>query len=124
MKTASRRCSRTISAAAKQAFDAALKKNPDDADALYYEGVRPRRRGTRARGEVLQERHQAPPRPRVGLGEPERLLRRRPAYDDAIAVGKAALARHADNAALHANVGIAYAGKNDAAKATSGSIRP
>lgn len=105
--------------AAKAYFDAALKKNPKDADALYYEGLTAEKTGDK---DVAEKFYLRALKTRPDLDSASENLSAlyddAQRYDDAINVAKAAIARHSDDAALHANLGIAYAGKNDAADAT------
>jgi Tfp pilus assembly protein PilF len=105
--------------AAKQAFDAALKKTPEDADALYYEGLTAEKMGDKDAAEKFYKGALKRRPDHEAAGNLSALYDDAQRWDDAILVAKAALARSAGNSALHANLGLAYAGKKDAANATS-----
>jgi tetratricopeptide (TPR) repeat protein len=105
---------------AKLYFDAALKKNSQDGDALYYSGLTAEKAGDKDAAEKLYKSAlKVRPDLESAAENLSALYDDAQRWDDAIAVAKAALARRGDNAALHANLGIAYAGKKDAANATS-----
>jgi tetratricopeptide (TPR) repeat protein len=104
--------------AAKQAFDAALKKTPEDADALYYEGLTAEKMGDKEAAEKYYKAALKRRPDHEAAGNLSALYDDAQRWDEAITVAKAALARSAGSPALHANLGLAYAGKKDAANAT------
>jgi Tfp pilus assembly protein PilF len=107
-------------AGAKAAFDAAIKRNSQDADATFYLGVCAEKAGDKAAAEA---RYKAALKMRPDLDSAAEnltaLYDEAQRWDDAIAVANASLAKRQDNAALHANLGMAYAGKADGADATA-----
>jgi Tfp pilus assembly protein PilF len=105
--------------AAKAYFDAALKKNPKDVDALYYLGYTAEKSGdkdgaVKAYRDALTIRHDHEGAALNLSGLDDEAQR----FDEAVAVCKNALSKHPDNAALHLNLGIALASKADQAGAT------
>jgi Tfp pilus assembly protein PilF len=104
---------------AKAYFDHALRGNPNDADALYYEGVVAEKTGDKDAAEknykaalkVKPELAQAAVNLSAFYVDAQR-------YDDALAVAEAGLSKHADNGSLHLNAALAYAGKADPPSAT------
>jgi Tfp pilus assembly protein PilF len=106
-------------ASAKAYFDHALRANPKDADALYFEGVVAEKTGDKDTAEksykaalkVKPELEQAAVNLSAFYVDAQR-------YDDALAVAQAGLAKHADNGSLHLNAAVASAGKGDSPSAT------
>ncbi len=104
---------------AKAYFDHALRNHPEDADALYYRGVVAEKSGDKDTAEksykaalkVKPELEQAAVNLCAFYVDAER-------FDDALAVSRAGLAKHADNGSLHLNAAIAYAAKGDQPLAT------
>jgi Tfp pilus assembly protein PilF len=104
---------------AKAYFDHALRTNPKDADALYYEGVVAEKTGDKDTAEksykaalkLKPELTQASVNLSAFYVDAQR-------YDDALAVAQAGLGKHADNGSLHLNAALAYAGKGDSPSAT------
>ena len=101
-------------ATAKASFEAAAKKNPNDADARYYLGLVADKQGDRAAAEAaykealrLRPDHENAP---VNLGalyiDSER-------YDEALLVTRQALQKRPKTAALHVNLAVALANKGD-----------
>jgi tetratricopeptide (TPR) repeat protein len=105
--------------AAKAYFDHALRTNPKDASALYYEGVVAEKTNDRA---AAEKNYKGALEIKPDLEEAainlSALYVDEQRYDDAIAVAQAALAKHADNASLHSNAANALAGKGDQAGAS------
>jgi Tfp pilus assembly protein PilF len=106
--------------AAKAYFDAALRKNPRDADAYYYLGVTAEKSGDKAAAEkgykdalkIRKDFESAAMNLSALYLDAER-------YDDALALTRAAVAKHPDNAPLHLNLALALAGKADTPNATA-----
>jgi tetratricopeptide (TPR) repeat protein len=105
--------------AAKAYFDAALRKNARDVDALYYLGYTAEKSGdkmaaAKAYKDALKVRgdYEGAAVNLTGLMDEAQQ------YDDAAIVAQKALNRHPDNASLHLNLGIALAGKADQPGAT------
>lgn len=101
-------------AGAKAAFEAALKKNPKDADALFYSGVAAERLGDKAGAE---KRYKAALEARpdldsaaVNLGA---LYIDGGRFDEALLVTRQGLQKAQKNGALHLNLAVALASKND-----------
>jgi Tfp pilus assembly protein PilF len=107
--------------AAKAYFDHALRTNPKDADALFYEGVVGEKTQDK---DAAEKNYKAALKVKPDLEEAAINLSalyedaKPPRYDEALAVTQAALAKHADNASLHSNAAVAFAGKGDQAGAT------
>jgi Tfp pilus assembly protein PilF len=105
--------------AAKAYFDHALKTNPKDSDALYYEGVLAEKAGDKDTAEksykgalkVKPDLEQAAVNLSALYVDAQR-------YDEALAVTQGALGKHGDNGSLHLNAAVAFAGKGDQAGAT------
>jgi tetratricopeptide (TPR) repeat protein len=105
--------------AAKAYFDHALRTNPKDADALYYEGVL----GEKANDKDAAEKNykaalKVRPDFEEAVGNLSALYVDGKRYDDALALTQAALVKHGDNGSLHFNAAVAFAGKGDQAGAT------
>jgi Tfp pilus assembly protein PilF len=106
-------------ASAKAYFDHALRTNPKDADALYYEGVIAEKTGDK---DTAEKSYKAALKLKPELAQAAVNLSAfyvdAQRYDDALAVAQAGLAKHADNGSLHLNAALAYAGKTDQPSAT------
>jgi Tfp pilus assembly protein PilF len=107
------------SAGAKTAFEAALKKNPKDADANFYLGVTLEKTGDKAGAEKRYKEALAA-RPdldsaAVNLGA---LYIDGGRADEALLVTRQALQKQPKNPALHTNLALGLAAKNDAAGAS------
>ncbi len=104
---------------AKAYFDHALRTHPNDADALYYQGVVAEKMGDKDAAEksykaalkVKPEMAQAAVNLSAFYVDAQR-------YDEALAVAQAGLSKHADNGSLHLNAAVAYGGKGDQPAAT------
>lgn len=105
-------------ASAKTAFESALKSKPDAPDAHYYLGVVAEKQKDKATAEKeYKEALAARPdflNPQENLAA---LYIDAQKYDEALAITKAALAKHPQEPALHLNQAVALAGKGDAAGA-------
>jgi Tfp pilus assembly protein PilF len=105
--------------AAKAYFEHALRTNPKDADALYYQGVVAEKTGDKDTAEksykaalkVKPDLEQAAVNLSAFYVDAQR-------YDEALAVAQAGITKHADNGSLHLNAAVAYAGKGDQTSAT------
>ncbi len=105
--------------AAKAYFDAALRKNSKDVDALYYLGYTAEKSGDKAAAtKAYKEALKLRPDYEGAAVNLSGIQDEAQQYDDAAAVAQAALSKHPDNASLHLNLGIALAGKGDQAGAT------
>lgn len=104
---------------AKTAFEAALKKDAKDADASFYLGVALEKLGDKA-GAEKRYKDALVARPdldsaAVNLGA---LYIDGTRFDEALLVTRQALQKQPKNPALHTNLAVALASKNDAAAAT------
>jgi tetratricopeptide (TPR) repeat protein len=105
--------------AAKAYFDHALRTNPQDGEALYYEGLLGEKAGDKDSAEksykaalkVKPDLEQAAVNLSALYVDAQR-------YDEALGVTQAGLGRHGDNGSLHLNAAVALAGKGDSAGAT------
>lgn len=99
---------------AKTNLEAAIKKNPKDAEALYYLGVVLEKSNDKAGAE---KSYKAALEAKPDLDEAAANLAAiyidTSKFDDAIKLTKSALAKHPDDHALRTNLAIAYAGKGD-----------
>lgn len=107
-------------AGAKALFEAALKDNAKDAEAMYYSGVAQEKLGDKPGAEKSYKGALAI---RPDFAEPAGNLAAlyidAGKWDDAIALLKPAVAKQADRMELHENLALALAGKGDQAGATS-----
>jgi Flp pilus assembly protein TadD len=104
---------------AKSYFDHALRTNPKDASALYYEGVLAEKANDKGAAEKdYKSALEAKPGFEEAAINLSAIYVDGQRYDEALAVAQAALAKHADNASLHSNAAIALAGKGDQAGAS------
>ncbi len=101
-------------AAAKSSFEAAIKKNPKDADAFCYLGLVADKAGDKAAAEksykdalALKPDHEDAAQ---NLGA---LYIDGGRFDEALLATRPALAKHPKNAALHTNIAVALASKGD-----------
>lgn len=101
-------------AAAKTSFEAAIKKNPKDADAFCYLGLVADKAGDKAAAEksykdalALKADHEDAAQ---NLGA---LYIDAGRFDEALLATRPALVKHPKNAALHTNIAIALASKGD-----------
>jgi len=105
-------------AGAGSRFEAALKSNPADADALYYLGALAEKAGDAGGAESS---YKAALGARPGFTGAEvnlsALYDDAQRYDDALAITTPGLAQHPKEGSLHLNAGIAYGGKKDGAAA-------
>jgi tetratricopeptide (TPR) repeat protein len=106
-------------AAAKASFEAALKKNPKDADAAFNLGRTLEETKDKAGAEkAYKDALKAKPDHQPSAENLSGLLLEAERWDDAAQVAKAALAKHPDDAKLHLALAVALAGKNDQPGAT------
>jgi Tfp pilus assembly protein PilF len=105
--------------AAKAYFDHALRTNPKDADALYYEGLLGEKAGDK---DAAEKNYKAALKVKPDLEQAavnlSALYVDAQRYDEALAVAQAAIVKHGDNGSLHLNAAIAAAGKGDTPGAT------
>jgi len=100
--------------AARKSFEAAARKNPGDYEALYDLGMACEKAGDRAAAEAAYKSALGvKPDLETAAAELCALLVDEGLIDDALAVGRAALGKHPGSAALHENVGVALASRND-----------
>ena len=100
--------------AARAAFDAATRKNPGDYEALYNLGLACEKIGDKPAAEGAYKSALAvKPDLETAAAELCALYLDEGRTDEALAVGRAALVKHPASAALHENVGIALATRND-----------
>jgi Flp pilus assembly protein TadD len=105
---------------ARAAFEAAVQKNPKDADAQYYLAVTLEKGGDKAGAEKgYREALKLKPDMDEAAINLAALLVEGEKWDDAIALLRPAVARHGTDAGLHTNLALALAGKGDVAGATT-----
>jgi Tfp pilus assembly protein PilF len=105
--------------AAKAYFDHALRTNPKDADALYYEGVLDEKANDKDGAETnYKAALKVRPDFEEAVGNLSALYVDAKRYDDALAITQTALVKHGDNGSLHINAAVAFAGKGDQTGAT------
>ncbi len=105
---------------ARAAFEAAVQKNPKDADAQYYLAVTLDKGGDRAGAEKgYREALKLKPDMDEAATNLAAMLVEGEKWDEAIALLKPAVGRHPTDAGLHTNLALALAGKGDAAGATA-----
>lgn len=106
-------------AGAKASFEAAVAKDPKDADALYYAGLASEKLGDRAGAESKYKGSLAlRPDFEAAAVNASALASEAKRFDDALAYLDAARKKHPGNASLALNQGVAFAEKGDAAAAT------
>jgi tetratricopeptide (TPR) repeat protein len=99
---------------ARASFEAAIKKNPKQADAHYYLGLVMDKTGDKAAAEKhYKEALTLQPDLQEAAENLTATLVETQKYDDAIAVAKKALARNAKNAEMQLNLAFALSGKGD-----------
>lgn len=99
---------------ARVAFEAALKKDPRDADALASLGVVLERQGDRGGAEQrYRDALKVRPDHEAAALNLSAILVDLERYADALKVAKGALATHSENVGLRTNVAIAFAGQGD-----------
>lgn len=104
---------------ARAAFEAAIKKNPKQADAHYYLGLVMDKTGDKA---AAEKNYKAALDLQPDLQEAAENLTaiyvETQKYDEAIGIAKKALARNAKNAEMQLNLAVALSGKGDVDGAT------
>jgi Flp pilus assembly protein TadD len=106
-------------AEARKSFDAAAKKNPNDYEALYNLGMACEKLGDPAGAEAAYKAALvAKPELDSAAAELSALYLDAGRNDEALAVARAGLAKHAGSAPLHENMGVALAAKGDQDNAT------
>lgn len=106
-------------AGAKASFQEMIKKNPKDGDAYQLQGLIAEKEGKKAEAEKAYKKAlELKPELDSAAVNLSALYIDQEKLDDALTVSRAGLAKHADNAALHMNAGLAMAGKGDQAGAT------
>lgn len=104
---------------ARAAFEAAIKKNPKQADAHYYLGLVMDKAGDKAAAEKhYKDALGLQPDLQEAAENLTALLVEGKKYDDAIAVARKALAKNAKNAEMQLNLAVALSEKGDADGAT------
>jgi len=104
---------------ARKAFEAAAKKDPNDYQALYNLGMACEKLGDKAAAEgAYKSALTVKPELDTAAAELSALYVDEGRIDDALAVGRAGLAKHPNSAALHENVGVALAARGDQDAAT------
>ena len=106
-------------AGAKQSYQEMIKKNPKDGEAYHLAGLIAEKEGKKDLAEKAYKRAlELKPDLDASSVNLSAMLIEAEKYDDALAVSRAAIAKHADNAALHSNAALALAGKGDQAGST------
>jgi tetratricopeptide (TPR) repeat protein len=104
---------------AKGHFEAALKKNPKDVEAMAYLGRVSDEQGDKAAAEKrYKEALKLVPDFEPAAEDLSALYVAAAKWDDAVSVLGPALVKHNNNGALHLNLGIALAGKGEVAAST------
>lgn len=104
---------------ARDAFEAAIKKNPKQADAHHYLGVVMEKTGDRAAAKKHYEDALAnDPNLEEAAVNLVAINIEDKKWDDAIVLAKKILAKNAKNGPMHVNLAVALAGKDDKAGAT------
>ena len=99
---------------AKAAFDAAIAKNPKQADAYHYRGVVEDQTGQKAEAEKDYRRAlEIQPDLEESAVNLAAIDIEAGKYDEAVALMKKAIAKNPKSAALHVNEAMALSGKND-----------
>lgn len=105
---------------ARAAFEAAVEKNPKDADAQYYLAVTLEKGGDKAGAEKsYREALKLKPDMDEAATNLAAMLVDAEKWDEAISLLRPAVGRHGNDAGLHTNLALALAGKGDAAGATT-----
>jgi Tfp pilus assembly protein PilF len=100
--------------AAKQSYQDMVKKNPKDGDAYHFLGLISEKEGKKETAEkAYRKALELKPELEASSVNLSALLIESERYDDGLAVSRAGLSKHADNASLHMNAAIALAGKGD-----------
>ncbi len=101
-------------AGAKTSFEAAIKKNPKDADATYYLGLVADKGGDKAGAEKsYKEALSLKPDHEDAAQNLGALYIDGGRFDEALLATRPALAKHPKNAGLHTNIAVALASKGD-----------
>jgi tetratricopeptide (TPR) repeat protein len=104
---------------ARKSFEAAVKKNSNDYQALYNLGMACEKLGDKAGAEAAYKSALAvKPELDTAAAELSALYVDLGRIDDALAVGRAGLAKHPGSAPLHENLGVALAARGDQDAAT------
>jgi tetratricopeptide (TPR) repeat protein len=104
---------------ARKSFEVAVKKNPNDYQALYNLGMACEKLGDKAAAEGAYKSALAvKPELDTAAAELSALYVDQGRIDDALAVGRAGLAKHPGSAPLHENLGVALAARGDQDPAT------
>jgi Tfp pilus assembly protein PilF len=104
-------------AGARARVDAALRKNPKDADAFALLGMVLEKTSDKPGAEkAYKDALKIRPDLEAAAVNLSAIYADSEKWDDAEKVSRGALVKHADNPALHLNLAIALAGKNDAAQ--------
>ena len=113
--------------AARAYFEAAVKKNPKQADAHYYLGLVMDKTGDRAAAEKsYRTALEIQPDLQEAAENLTAILIETQKFDEAVVLAKKALARNAKNAEMQLNLAIALSGKGDvdgATKAFDGAVK-
>ena len=106
---------------ARAAFEAAIKKNPKQADAHYYLGLVMDKTGDRPAAEKSYKTAlELQPDLQEAAENLTAIYVEGQKFDEAIAVAKKALARNAKNAEMQLNLAVALSGKGDVDGASEG----
>ncbi|HLK39038.1 MAG TPA: tetratricopeptide repeat protein [Polyangiaceae bacterium] len=106
-------------AEAKRSFEAASKKNPNDYEAFYNLGMTNEKLGDKPGAEAAYKAAlAAKPDLDTAAAELTALYVDEGRNDDALAVGRAGLAKHPGSGPLHENLGVALASRGDQDEAT------
>jgi tetratricopeptide (TPR) repeat protein len=104
---------------ARAAFEAAIKKNPKQADAHYYLGLVMDKTGDRPAAERnYKTALELQPDLLEAAENLTAIYVEQQKYDDAIAIAKKALAKNAKNSEMQLNLAVALSGKGDVDNAT------
>ena len=104
---------------AKKSFEAATKKNPNDYEAFHNLGMTDEKLGDKAGAEASYKAAlAAKPDLDTAAEELAALYVDEGRIDEALAVGRAGLAKHPGSGPLHENLGVALAAKGDQDEAT------
>jgi len=104
---------------ARASFEAAIKKNPKQADAHYYLGLVMDKTGDKAAAEKsYRQALDLQPDLQEAAENLTAIYVEGQKFDDAIAIAKKALARNAKNAEMQLNLAVALSGKGDVDAAT------
>lgn len=104
---------------AKAAFEAAIKKNPKQADAHYYLGLVMDKTGDRGAAEKhYKEALTLSPDLQEAAENLTAIYVETQKFDDAIVIAKKSLARNAKNSEMQLNLAVALSGKGDVEGAT------